>query len=45
MSMFARILGNADHLSQTDLDDFASFMEPDQATAFLSEVNAIRNDK
>jgi hypothetical protein len=43
MSFFAHTLANANHLSQTDLEDFASFMESDQAEAFLSEVNAIRN--
>jgi hypothetical protein len=26
MSVFSRILANADHLTQTDLEDFASFM-------------------
>ncbi|MEV0592450.1 hypothetical protein [Nonomuraea cavernae] len=45
MSFFAHTLADADHLSQTDLEDFPSFMEPDQATAFLSEVNTIRNQK
>lgn len=43
MSMFAHVLGNADHLTQTDLEDFASFMEPDQASDFLNEVNTVRN--
>ncbi|MFG3441141.1 hypothetical protein ACGF0J_28150 [Nonomuraea sp. NPDC047897] len=41
MSFFAHTLANADHLSQADLDDFASFMDPEQA--FLSEVTTIRN--
>ncbi|MEU4514025.1 hypothetical protein AB0G05_31380 [Nonomuraea wenchangensis] len=45
MSVFARILGNTEDLTQTDLEDFASFMEPDQAEAFLSEVNTVRNGK
>ncbi|MEV0236109.1 hypothetical protein [Nonomuraea sp. NPDC050786] len=45
MSFFAHTLANADHLSQADLEDFASFIEPDQAEAFLSEVNTIRNGK
>ncbi|MEV4081559.1 hypothetical protein ACGFJC_12985 [Nonomuraea fuscirosea] len=45
MSMFAQVLGNADHLSQIDLEDFASFMEPDQASDFLEEVNAVRDGK
>ncbi|MFI7469978.1 hypothetical protein [Nonomuraea sp. NPDC049646] len=45
MSFVAHTLANAAHLTQTDLDDFASFMEPDQAAAFLSEVNIIRTAK
>ncbi|WP_219504680.1 hypothetical protein [Nonomuraea ceibae] len=44
MSLFAHTLATAEHLSQTDLEDFASFMEPDRAEAFLREVNTIRND-
>ncbi|WP_326626667.1 hypothetical protein OIE67_29895 [Nonomuraea fuscirosea] len=45
MRFFARTLAAVDRLDQTDLEDFASFMEPDQAEAFLSEVNTIRNSK
>ncbi|MEU6779323.1 hypothetical protein ABZ912_08960 [Nonomuraea angiospora] len=45
MSFFARTLAPVERLDQTDMEDFASFMEPEQAEAFLSEVNTIRNGK
>ena len=40
---FAEILATDENFTQEGVEDFASFMEPEQAAAFLAQVAEIRN--
>lgn len=40
--MFAQILATDPNTTQQDIDEFVSFMAPEQAAAFLAEVESHR---